>query len=94
MAFLARGPLSRELGDPQAGYLGIGAAQSRTTGTGCSLSARASPVFDREPREVDRACGNDLDTDAEKQERRQAGDDPSPFLSDELGKPVGVTVAE
>jgi hypothetical protein len=51
-------------------------------------------LFDRESGEVDRACGNDLDTDAEKQERRQAGDDPSPFLSDELGEPVGVTVAD
>ena len=52
------------------------------------------PLCDREPGEVDRACGNDLDTDAEKQERRQAGNDPSPFLSDELGNPIGVAVAE
>ena len=54
----------------------------------------ASSLCDREPGEVDRARGYDLDTDAEKQERRQAGNDPSPFLSDELGKPIGVSVAE
>jgi hypothetical protein len=51
-------------------------------------------LCDREPGEVDRARGNDLDTNAEKQERRQAGNDPNPFLSDELCKPISVTVAE
>jgi hypothetical protein len=94
VAFIAPGPLSRKSGDPQAGYLGIEAVQSRTTATVCSLSAKASSLCDREPGEVNRARGNDLNTDAEKQERRQAGDDPSPFLSNELGKPFGVTVAE
>src|SRR6516162_2217841 len=54
----------------------------------------ASSLCDREPGEVNRARGNDLDTDAEKQEGRQAGNNPSPFLSDELGKPIGVAVAE
>lgn len=60
----------------------------------CRLRGGPSPLLGREPGEVDHACGNDLDTDAEKQERRQAGDDPNPFLSDESSKPVGVTVAE
>ena len=54
----------------------------------------ASPLCDREPGKVNCACGNDLDTDAEEQERREARNDPSPFLSDELGKPIGVAVAE
>lgn len=60
----------------------------------CRLRGGPSPLLGREPGDVDHACGNDLDTDAEKQERRQAGDDPNPFLSDESSKPVGVTVAE
>ena len=48
----------------------------------CRLRGGPSPLLGREPGDVDHACGNDLDTDAEKQEGRQAGNDPSPFLSD------------